>query len=210
MSGSKNNRVYTYFDTKNLEAALREASSDALASGAIKIRNRARNSLKPAPKQDDLESLIDFIPEPLRSILAKQTDLRGIDIFGMAREIGIPAKAVRQALNILTDARKSMRKKKGVPSAPGRPPHSQTGTLRKNIVASQDKKTGNVRVGLSADGWYGRVHEFGGRKHPKRPFLKPALDKETPHLPNEFRYVDLAATQAGKKLNRRKAPFNVD
>lgn len=63
--------------------------------------------------------------------------------------------------------------KTGVPSAPGTPPHVQEGTLRASIEHAADMSKGTVVVGPTE--WYGKIHEFGGRKHPKRPFMIPAF-----------------------------------
>jgi hypothetical protein len=38
-------------------------------------------------------------------------------------------------------------------------------------------------VGFSRAGWYGAIHEEGGRNHPPRPTLMPAMDEAVDHFP---------------------------
>ena len=71
--------------------------------------------------------------------------------------------------------------RRGIPSAPGTPPHTQTGELRASITTARDGQA--VIVGPTAP--YGKVHEqadnpgewaeYGGRRYPKRAFMRPAL-----------------------------------
>jgi len=61
------------------------------------------------------------------------------------------------------------------PSAPGTPPHILTGNLRSSIKTEEDGDV--VVVGPTTTAWYGVVHEFGGRFHPARPFMRPALQQ---------------------------------
>lgn len=71
--------------------------------------------------------------------------------------------------------------KRGIPSAPGTPPHRQLGELVLSIATARDGQS--VIVGPTVP--YGKVHEqpgndgewagFGGRNYPKRAFMRPAL-----------------------------------
>ncbi len=74
---------------------------------------------------------------------------------------------------------------RGTPSAPGTPPHVQTGNLRASITHAMVSPTLAI-VGPTREAWYGKVHEFGGRYHPKRPFMRPALNREKSKFARQF------------------------
>ena len=88
-------------------------------------------------------------------------------------------------------ARRSIRRSPN-PSAPGTPPHTRRGLLRRAIMYAVDKYRQLVVIGPA----YGMVglsatpHEFGGkykREHyNKRPFMGPALDKTKDRLPRHW------------------------
>lgn len=67
-------------------------------------------------------------------------------------------------------------------SAPGTPPHKQTGTLQRSIAVqiSQDKLSAKVGPGQGLV--YARVQELGGKTRrgvlPPRPYMKPAFQTE--------------------------------
>jgi HK97 gp10 family phage protein len=122
------------------------------------------------------------------------------------------------AMAVEAEAKRSMKKggrirgvrgrvlRHGVPSAPGEPPHVQTGTLRASIQHAPFKTlmgTETYIVGPGRVAWYGRIHEygyqFGGRKWPARPFMRPALATAQQKFPNLFRALKLAQTRAGRK-----------
>lgn len=69
------------------------------------------------------------------------------------------------------------------PSAPGSPPHSRKGLLKKAIVYAVDREQQNVVIGPTVNviGDAGSPHEHGGdfrgKPYPARPFMGPALDK---------------------------------
>jgi len=93
---------------------------------------------------------------------------------------------------------------KQIPSSPGSPPHVQTGNLRGSITWAFAKMGLSVIVGPSKGAAYGRIHEYGGAKHPPRPFMRPALRKARNRYAKFFRNLPLARTRAGAKLRRRK------
>ena len=72
-----------------------------------------------------------------------------------------------------------------VPSKPGMAPHAQTKKLRESITIEIDG--GAVRIGPTTMAWYGRLHEFGGKNHPPRPFMRPALYAVMKRFPEYFR-----------------------
>ena len=98
----------------------------------------------------------------------------------------------------------------GGPSAPGEPPHVQTGRLRASISSNwtgSGRQAGKVGAKADAEGVgnpggkypmisgvvgtqveYGRDLELGnrGRNLSPRPYLRPALDKSTPALRRIF------------------------
>ena len=92
-----------------------------------------------------------------------------------------------------------------VASPPGKPPHAQTKTLRKSIRSVMARNRKSVVVGPTRIAWYGRVHEFGTRKLPKRPFMRPALYRMINRFPALFRKLGLGNTRAGRALNREAA-----
>jgi HK97 gp10 family phage protein len=87
-----------------------------------------------------------------------------------------------------------------IPSEPGTPPHVRTGTLRRDIKVLKLRKTVVVRMGLS--GWYGIVHEFGGKFHPPRPFIRPAFDRISERYPDLFRDLPLRKTYNDHGLSK--------
>jgi len=100
-------------------------------------------------------------------------------------------------------AKQSIRKRKQ-PSAPGTPPSSHTGLLRKFIWFGYDPGKRSVVIGPARLSQKGRgeapsLLEYGGsttleregkRKRTRvraRPFMRPAMDKEQPKLPAMWR-----------------------
>ncbi len=88
-------------------------------------------------------------------------------------------------------ARRSIRRSPK-PSAPGTPPHTRRGLLRRAIVYAVDKYRQLVVIGPA----YGMIglsatpHEFGGRykrqRYDRRPFMGPALQKTKNRLPRHW------------------------
>lgn len=191
--------VKTYMDIEGLEDAVLEAARPALKRGALRIRDSAKRSMHQAPSPESV-SLIDLLPDALKPFANSPI----MELVKVAKEIGIPAKVIYAARKLLRGGKGKFKKNKQLPSAPGEPPHVQTGKLKENVTAAQDEKSGNVRVGIKSDAWYGVVHELGSRKHPKRPFLLPALQREGPKLADEFRDMRLHETKAGRRMNARK------
>ena len=80
------------------------------------------------------------------------------------------------------------------PSAPGAPPHTRKGQLRRAILYALLEENGfpAAIVGPSFDlvGLSGKAHEFGGHfkgaDYPKRPFMAPALKVIETRLPAFF------------------------
>jgi len=75
---------------------------------------------------------------------------------------------------------------RGTPSRPGTPPHVQTGNLRASITHALSGPDTAI-VGPTREAWYGKVHEFGGRYHPQRPFMRPALRRAVRDFAKQFR-----------------------
>ncbi len=111
-------------------------------------------------------------------------------------------------------AGKKKRKSKyaSVASAPGTPPHVQTGMLRGSITSTVFKFQGRYRgiAGSTKEAWYGRIHEeggeFGGRNYPARPFMKPALAKAAPKFGQVLAraLAKAAQTPTGQALKGKK------
>ena len=90
-----------------------------------------------------------------------------------------------------------------IASAPRRPPHSQTKTLRNSIRHAATWK-GTFVVGPTTVAWYGRVHEFGSVNHAPRPFMRPALYRAIYKFTGFFKGMDLGKTRAGRHLARAR------
>ena len=80
------------------------------------------------------------------------------------------------------------------PAAPGSPPHTRKGLLRRSILYAliEENVAPAAIVGPSFDlaGLSGKAHEFGGQfrgvDFPVRPFMGPALDVIANRLPSFF------------------------
>ncbi len=98
------------------------------------------------------------------------------------RNLGHAGAAVRMT------ARWSIRRSQR-PAAPGSPPRTRRGQLKKAIVYAVEKTRQRVVVGPTHNivGPSAMAHEFGGRfrgqRYPKRPLMGPALMKNIDRLP---------------------------
>jgi hypothetical protein len=101
---------------------------------------------------------------------------------GSIKSLGHAGGAIRLA------AIRSIRKSPG-PSSPGQPPHTHTRRLPRAIKYAVEKSKQTVVIGpdVVSFGTAGRAHEHGGRykreRYPRRPFMKPALEKVKHRLP---------------------------
>jgi len=86
----------------------------------------------------------------------------------------------------------------GPPSRPGTPPHIETGKLH---AAIRRRVRGN-KVIVAAEVMYGEIHEFGGRYHPKRPFLRPAAMRVRRRLGRKLAGIDIASYPSGARLKK--------
>jgi len=94
------------------------------------------------------------------------------------------------------------------PSAPGEPPHVQTGIGRGSIRHAWLKESLTAIVGPSSPpAPYMGVHEFGGRDHPPRPFMRPALMRTIPRYPKLYKNLPLSKTSSGRKLAQKAKSF---
>ena len=105
-------------------------------------------------------------------------------------------------------ARRSIRRRKGT-SAPGKPPHSHEGSLRRLLFFGYDRKSESVVIGpvgfkrspapqALEHGGVSRIHRRRkGRlvkakaRIAKRPYMGPALAKERPQLPSTLHKIRL-------------------
>lgn len=125
--------------------------------------------------------------------------------FDRAAVMGAVDAAKRKVLSkagafIRTAARTSIRKRKGS-AAPGKPPHSHEGSLRRLILFGYDRTSDSVVVGpvgfknstapsaLEYGGSATVTRRRRGRRESRtvkiaaRPYMGPALEKERPRLP---------------------------
>lgn len=132
-----------------------------------------------------------------------------LEFFDSAKVERAVGRARRRALSkagafVRQSAKTSIRKRRGS-APPGKPPHSHEGSLRRLIFFGYDRSTDSVVVGPVPfrAGTAPRALEFGGptvvqrrrrgrvvRRRTRiepRPFMAPALERETPNLPKAFR-----------------------
>ena len=77
-------------------------------------------------------------------------------------------------------------------SAPGQPPHSRRGLLKRAILFGADgNRSVLIGPGFNFVGASASAHEFGGRymkeRYPKRPLMGPSLKESAPHLAKLWR-----------------------
>lgn len=111
---------------------------------------------------------------------------------------GLVAKVARASVEVLrrmgayvrTVARRKVHQS-AKPSAPGTPPHTRTGALKRGILFGQEWQS--VFVGPSSRfvGTSAAAHEFGGaykrELYPKRPLMGPSLKESAPRLARFWR-----------------------
>ena len=131
-------------------------------------------------------------------------DKNGMDEFFGKLNAAVP-KALSAASVVYVNALKS--KIKGnrgeavgrvtyIRSAPGEPPHSQTGALRNSMTFELDGA--RSLIGPSVE--YGKWLEFGTSKMAARPFVRPvAADRRTAKRAQEVAAVSLRQSIAGAK-----------
>lgn len=91
------------------------------------------------------------------------------------------------AATLRLTARRSLRRRKR-PSAPGQPPSSPTGRLRRSILYAVDRPRQRAVIGPSKEliGPAGQEHEHGAHvrkeRFQKRPFMGPAFERIRPRL----------------------------
>ena len=114
---------------------------------------------------------------------------------------GVMARIKRKEIKSLSHAAGALRlaairsiKQSPKASAPGQPPHTRKGLLRKSILYSllEEKGMQAAVIGPSFDliGLAGKAHEFGGHfreaDYPARPYMGPALSVIANRLPSFF------------------------
>lgn len=104
---------------------------------------------------------------------------------GSIKSLGHAGAAIRLV------ARRSIKTSKKE-SAPGTPPNSRKGQIKRAIVYAVENEQQRVVIGpdVSVVGTSGAAHEFGGQykkqRYEKRPFMGPALEKTKDRLPQEW------------------------
>lgn len=99
----------------------------------------------------------------------------------------------RAAMKVHGTTRKALTKVgafPGQPSAPGDPPHKQTGNLRVHVQAVFANDRLSAKVGPVDELKYARIHELGGKTtratFPARPYLEPSFQKCLPWIQQEI------------------------
>jgi len=119
--------------------------------------------------------------------LAVRTRFDGGNVLAKARRGSVESLGHAGGL-VRKVARHSIRRSP-VASAPGTPPHTRRGQLRRAILYAVEKDRRSVVIGpdYSVIGLAATPHEFGGRylrqRYPKRPFMGPALENVQDRLP---------------------------
>ncbi len=104
---------------------------------------------------------------------------------GSIKSLGHAGAAIRLV------ARRSIKTSKKE-SAPGTPPNSRKGQIKRAIVYAVEKDQQRVVIGpdQAVVGTSGAAHEFGGhykkQHYDRRPFMGPALEKVKDRLPQEW------------------------
>jgi hypothetical protein len=132
--------------------------------------------------------------------------------FDRKRVVDAVSRAERQKLSkagafVRRSARSSIRKRKKI-SAPGKPPTSHTGLLKRNIFFAYEPNRSSVVIGpvkLNKPSGAPQLLEMGGTvrirvagrnkrkrarqlaRYKPRPYMGPALRKESPNFPNLFK-----------------------
>lgn len=95
----------------------------------------------------------------------------------------------KAAFRIFRDAQSSI-ERSATASAPGTPPHTRRGQLKRAIRYNATKDGAVIGPLASMVGEAGAAHEFGGgyrgQDYPERPFMGPALDRELDNFAGEF------------------------
>ena len=95
----------------------------------------------------------------------------------------------KAAYRIFRDAQASIVRSAG-PSAPGEPPHTRRGQLKRSIRYDATKDGAVIGPVASMVGEAGAAHEFGGghrgQTFPERAFMGPALERELDNFAGEF------------------------
>lgn len=141
-----------------------------------------------------------------------ETWMNSKQVVSAVKQASMP-RIMKAAFLVERDAKLSMSKggrstgsrggKVGTPSAPGDPPHVQTGNLRSSIQTAPTNRLTAV-VGPTLMAWYGKIHEFGTRNRVKRPFMRPALARMRKHFPALFKGLRISETPSGVILMRAK------
>ncbi len=94
------------------------------------------------------------------------------------------------AASLSKDAKASIENASG-PSAPGTPPHSRKGLLRRAIRYAYDKESAVIGPTATTVGQSATAAEFGGEykgeDYPERPFMEPALERALPRMADDWK-----------------------
>jgi hypothetical protein len=116
-----------------------------------------------------------------------------LDKLKALRKVDVQAGLVRSAAKIEDTAKRSIVSGGGIPSAPGQPPHNQTGALLAGITSGPLGE--NAAHVTSADPASASL-EFGRSDARERPFLRPAVQQNLKTVSREV------ADQVRIKLKR--------
>lgn len=133
----------------------------------------------------NLKGLMSAFPNAINKAVVKTAnEVRNNAIKSISREQSMGRVYTHYFTAMLPNGALIEGKKRNKPhtaSAPGDAPNTDSGTLVRSIAVENPRK-GLSYVGTSVE--YGKHLEFGTRRMAARPWLRPAMDKAAPELPN--------------------------
>ena len=126
--------------------------------------------------------------------------------------VGAAARAVRAGAEDLRDTARDVLDEPGGgrPSAPGEPPHRQTGQLRDSVFVRTSDDGLTAEVGTDLD--HGAHLEFGTQDTPARPWLLPAFEIAKPRITKRIAraLADVRNRGSGIRAQRIARSSNTD
>jgi phage gpG-like protein len=121
---------------------------------------------------------------------ARRAVYRAVEKTAFAIRTTAVGSIVRGAVAPQEGKKKSRKRARIVPSAPGSPPHTRFGQLKRSIVYAAAKGEAVIGPRASIVGESATAHEFGGNykgeDYPGRPFMGPALGSNLTKFGSSF------------------------
>lgn len=163
---------FTYYG-RDVQTALAKLKYGGLKKAGFAVMGLARKSIKPkgsakprlaVAKRNPGLTLrqLSKLPGASRTTAGTQRDARGRFLPGSGKRAAVAGEiSERDRARVLERIREIKARE---PSAPGTPPHTHTGLLKRNIFFDLDKTSESVVVGsfVPAARWLPVLHEFSG------------------------------------------------